>query len=131
MNRMTHTSILSSEVVPPAGHYSQAVVAQGQVFISGQLPVSAEGHHHPDAPLDIQVDRVMANVFAILRAAGGTPENIARVTVYVAGVEHWPAFNVRYAEIMGPLKPARTVVPVPALHHGYLVEVDAIAILKS
>ncbi len=50
------------------------------------------------------------------------------MTAYVVGVAHWPEFNRLYAEVMGEAKPARTVVPVPELHHGYLVEVEAIAV---
>jgi enamine deaminase RidA (YjgF/YER057c/UK114 family) len=47
--------------------------------------------------------------------------------VYIADIAHWPAFNTIYAEMMGGHRPARTVVPVPQLHYGYLVEMDAIA----
>ena len=54
-----------------------------------------------------------------------------RVTAYSVGVENWPAFNRIYAEVFGDAKPARTVVPVPELHHGYLVEVEAIAVRRS
>ena len=53
------------------------------------------------------------------------------MTAYIAGVENWPAFNRIYAEVFGEAKPARTVVPVPELHHGYLVEVEAIAVRTS
>jgi enamine deaminase RidA (YjgF/YER057c/UK114 family) len=49
------------------------------------------------------------------------------VTAYLVGVENWPRFNAIYAEVMGAARPARSVVPVPELHHGYLVEIDAIA----
>jgi 2-iminobutanoate/2-iminopropanoate deaminase len=50
-----------------------------------------------------------------------------KVTVYIVGVELWPAFNTIYAELMGEARPARAVVPVPELHHGYLVEIEATA----
>jgi len=53
------------------------------------------------------------------------------MTAYIVGVENWPAFNRIYAEVFGDAKPARTVVPVPELHHGYLVEVEAIAVRRS
>ena len=51
-----------------------------------------------------------------------------RMTAYIVGVENWPALNRIYAEVFGDAKPARTVVPVPELHHGSLVEVEAIAV---
>jgi len=66
-------------------------------------------------------------MLAVLRAAGAGPHDILKVTVYIAGVELWPRFNAVYAQVMGEAKPARSVVPVPELHYGYLVEVDAIA----
>jgi 2-iminobutanoate/2-iminopropanoate deaminase len=50
------------------------------------------------------------------------------VTAYLVGVEHWPAFNAIYAEVLDNHRPARAVVPVPALHHGYLIELEAIAV---
>ncbi|MGO4566448.1 RidA family protein [Rhizobium sp. 2YAF20] len=54
-------------------------------------------------------------------------DRILRVTAYIAGVEHWPSFNAIFAERFAQARPVRTVVPVPELHCGYLVELDAIA----
>ena len=51
-----------------------------------------------------------------------------RVTAYIVGLENWPVFDRIYAELIGTVKPARTVVPVPELHHGYRVEIEAVAI---
>ena len=53
------------------------------------------------------------------------------MTAYIVGVENWPALNRVYAEVFGDAKPACTVVPVPELHHRYLVEVEAIAVRRS
>lgn len=112
---------------PPAGHYSPATAWRDLVFVSGQLPVRPDGTHTADQPFDVQARQVLANLFAVLAAAGSSPESVLKVTVYVVGIEHWPAFNRLYAEAFGDAKPARAVVPVPELHHGYLVEVEAIA----
>ena len=112
---------------PPAGHYSPAVAWRDLVFVSGQLPVRPDGTHTADQPFEAQARQVLANLFAALAAAGSSPQRVLKVTVYVAGIEHWPAFNRLYAEAFGDAKPARAVVPVPELHHGYLVEVEAIA----
>ena len=71
------------------------------------------------------------NVAAILAEAGSGLDLILRSTVYIADVAHWPAFNAIYAEALGGHKPARTVVPVSGLHYGYLVEMDAIAALRT
>ena len=70
-------------------------------------------------------------MLAILEAAGGTPADLVRVTAYIVGVTNWSRFNQVYAARLGDSRPARTVVPVPELHYGYLVEVDAIAVLAQ
>ena len=111
----------------PAGHYSPAVAWRDLVFVSGQLPVRPDGTHTAAEPLEQQARQVLANLFAALEAAGSSPQKVLKVTVYIVGVEHWPQFNRLYAEAFGGAKPARAVVPVPELHHGYLVEVEAIA----
>ena len=115
----------------PAGHYSQAMIAGQQVYISGQLPIRADGAPLPDASFEAQVRQVIANMLAILDAAGGTPDRLARVTAYIVGVENWPRFNAIYAELLPHARPARTVVPVPELHSGFLIELDAIAVLPN
>ncbi|WDU65204.1 RidA family protein [Pseudomonas poae] len=111
----------------PAGHYSQAIAHAGALYISGQLPVSADGRHNLSASFAEQARVALGNLLAILKAAGGAPEDLVKVTVYVAGVGHWPEFDRVYAAALGDHRPARAVVPVPELHHGYLVEIEAIA----
>lgn len=111
----------------PAGHYAQAIGHAGTLYISGQLPVSADGRHNLSAPFAEQVRLALANLLAILTAAGGKPEDLVKVTVYVVGVQHWPAFDQVYAAALGEHRPARAVVPVPELHHGYQVEIEAVA----
>jgi len=119
--------IAPADAAPPGGHYAPATAWRDLLFVSGQLPVRPDGTHTADRPFEEQARQVLANLFAVLRAGGSSPERVLKVTVYVAGVEHWPAFNRLYAEAFGDAKPARAVVPVPELHHGYLVEVEAIA----
>lgn len=112
---------------PPAGHYSPATAWGDLVFVSGQLPSRPDGSHTADEPFEVQARQVLDNLLAVLAAAGSSPDRVLKVTVYVAGIAHWPAFNRLYAEAFGDAKPARCVVPVPELHHGYLVEIEAIA----
>jgi 2-iminobutanoate/2-iminopropanoate deaminase len=111
----------------PQGHYSMAVRHDGIVYVSGQLGVRPDGSHTTDLPFDEQARQALRNLLAVLDSAGLRTRNILKVTAYIAGVEHWPAFNTVYAEMMGDWRPARSVVPVPELHFGYLVEVDAVA----
>ena len=113
------------------GHYSQAVVHGGWVYVAGQLPIVPGDPERRLIGFEEQARRVIDNVIAILEAAGSGPDLIVKATVYIADVAHWPAFNAVYAEKLGAHKPARTVVPVAQLHDGYLVEMDAIAALRD
>ena len=119
--------ITTDAVAPPAGHYSQATTWRELVFVSGQFGRRQDGSHTFDQPFEVQARQALDNLLAILRETDCGPEQILRVTVYIAGVENWAVFNRIYAERLGEAKPARTVVPVAELHHGYLVEVEAIA----
>lgn len=118
--------IATSAVAPPAGHYSQGVSWRDLVFISGQLGQRPDGAHTADAPFETQARQALANLLAVLAEAGCGPDDVLEVTAYVVGIENWPPFNRIYAEQFGQARPARAIVPVPALHHGYLVEVRAI-----
>jgi 2-iminobutanoate/2-iminopropanoate deaminase len=117
--------IQSAELPAPAGHYSQAVAANGLVFLSGILPV--QGAVAADASFEAQCGSVFDQCEKVLRAAGCGFDDVVQCTAYLAGVEHWPAFNAIYARVFGAHKPARAVVPVPALHYGFLVEIQLVA----
>ena len=119
--------VLTAAAPKPAGHYSQAVCHGDLVFVSGQLPVTLEGKIAADQSFEDQARLALKNLLAIVRGAGSSPERVLKVTVFLAGVEYWPQFNAVYAEAFGTAKPARSVVPVPALHYGCLVEIEAIA----
>jgi reactive intermediate/imine deaminase len=112
---------------PPAGHYSPAVVYGGLVHVSGQLGVRPDGSPSADLPFEDQARQALENLLAVLAAAGASPRHLIKVTAYLVGVENWPRFNAIYGEVMGEARPARSVVPVPELHYGYLVEIDAVA----
>jgi 2-iminobutanoate/2-iminopropanoate deaminase len=115
----------SPELPAPAGHYSQAAASGALVFVSGILP--ARGAVPLEASFEDQCASVFAQAEKVLRAAGCGLPNVVQCTAYIAGVEHWPAFNAVYADVFGAHKPARAVVPVPALHYGWLVEVQLVA----
>lgn len=124
-------TILTDTAPAPAGHYSQAIRSGSSLYISGQLPISADKAPLPDMHFETQARQAIANMLRILEAAGGAPADLCRVTAYIVDVENWPKFNRVYADMLGEAKPARTVVPVPELHYGYLVEVDAVATLPD
>jgi enamine deaminase RidA (YjgF/YER057c/UK114 family) len=81
-----------------------------------------------DRSVDAQVAIALDNFLAVAAAAGATIEDLAKVTIYVVGVENWARFNRLYAERMGAHRPARAVVPVRELHYGYLIEIEGIAV---
>jgi reactive intermediate/imine deaminase len=116
-------------LAPPGGHYSHAVVANGMVFISGQLPIDATGKKLVDAPFEAQARQVLANVAHALESAGSRVSSLVQVRVYVTDIAHWPAFDAIYAAWAGDHRPARAVVPVPMLHFGALIEIEAVGLL--
>jgi len=126
-----NTPILTQNAPAPAGHYAQAIRAGDTLYISGQLPIRADKAPPADMGFAAQARQAIANMLAILEAAGGQPQDLCRVTAYIVGVENWPEFNRVYAEMLGEARPARTVVPVPELHYGYLAEIDAIAAFQA
>jgi len=113
---------------PPAGHYSHVCVAAGQVFISGQLPISPDGTPLTGRSFAEQTAQVLANLDGCLAQAGVDKNSLVQVRVYVTDIEHWPIFNQLYAAWIGSHRPARAVAGVSELHFGLAVEVEAIAL---
>ncbi len=112
----------------PAGHYSQAIVHDGLVYVAGQLPLDPQtGLPLAESSIEVQTERALRNLQAVLEAAGSRLDLVLRVTVYVADIALWGRVNAVYAAFFGEHRPARSVVPTGTLHHGLLVEVDAIA----
>lgn len=122
------TGILTDRAPKPAGHYSQAVVSGALVFVSGQLPIRADGRPLDDDGFEAQARQAIRNMLEIVHAAGSSPPQLVKVTAYIVGIVNWPRFNAVYASMLPDACPARSVVPVPELHYGYLVEIDAIAV---
>lgn len=120
-------AISTDDAAPAGGHYSQGVRHGDLIYVSGQLPIAPDGTHHSEADFEQQARLAIRNMIAVVEAAGGSAATLLKVTVYLVGVGNWPRFNTVYAEILGDARPARSVVPVPELHYGYLVEVDAVA----
>jgi 2-iminobutanoate/2-iminopropanoate deaminase len=123
-------TIFTEEAPAPAGHYSQAVVSCGMVFVSGTLP-STKPPEGPPASFEDQARAVLQHCERILAAAGCRLEDVVQCTAYVVGIGNWPVFNRVYAESFGSHRPARAVVPVPELHHGFLIEVQMTAMLPG
>jgi len=101
------------------------------LFVSGQIAIAPGGESLAGADLETQSRQALANLRAVVEAAGATLDRVARVTVYLAEPDGWPVFNRVYAGFFGDHKPARSVVPVNPFHGGFKVEVDAIAVLDD
>jgi 2-iminobutanoate/2-iminopropanoate deaminase len=115
----------------PRAHYLPALGHAGLVFTSGQLPFLADGRNGADRSFDEQARQVLDNLDRVLATAGTSRNRVLHVTAFLVGIDHWDAFNRIYAEFFGDWRPTRTVVPVPNLHFGYLLEIEAIAAAAS
>lgn len=130
MNGIENVNVATLQ--PPRGHYSHGVCANGFVFVSGQLPITPEGERLVDAPFAVQARQALDNVATILTACGSSVARLVQVRVYITDVNDWGPFNEVYAEWAGDAtRPARCVVPVPALSHGVKVEIEATALLGT
>ena len=120
-------TILTENAPAPRGHYSQAVVHAGLVYVSGTLPLEPASGQPVGGEVETQAERALENLKAVLEAAGSGLDRVLKVTVYVSDIALWSRVNALYARYFGEHKPARTVAPVNALHYGCLVELDAVA----
>ena len=130
------SAVMASDIVltnpdtmaAPGGHYSHAVKANGFVFVAGQLPIARDGAKLIDAPFEQQAQQTLDNIAAALKAAGSAIDRLVQVRIYVSDIALWPSFNAIYATWIGTSRPARAVVPVPQLHYGFKIEVEAVAL---
>ena len=123
--------IQTESAPPPAGHYSQAVVHAGMVFVAGQLPLDPATGEVVGRSIEEQTERTLRNVEAVLEAAGSGLERLLSVTIYITGRALWPGCNETFGRVLGGHRPARAVVPVPELRHGCLVEIQAVAAARE
>jgi 2-iminobutanoate/2-iminopropanoate deaminase len=115
----------------PKGHYSSAVVHNGLIFVSGQLPRNAVTGEVETGAIEAQTELALRNVEQILIASGSDLNHVLQFTIYVSEMELWDAVNATYARILGEHKPARAIVPVKDLHFDTKIEIQAIAALKD
>jgi 2-iminobutanoate/2-iminopropanoate deaminase len=119
--------IHSKEAPDPIGPYSQAIRANGFIFVSGQIPIDPATSAVVTGGIVEQTRQVMKNLAGILGAAGSSLENVVKTTVFLADMEDFPRFNQVYGEFLGDARPARATVQVSRLPKDVLVEVEAIA----
>ena len=120
-------TILTPEAPAPGGHYSQAVVYSGLVFVAGQLAIDPKTGERLTGSIEEQTEQCLKNIDAILQAAGSGLSRVLKMTIYISDIELWGAVNSVYARVMAEHRPARAVVPVKDLHYGFKIEIEAVA----
>ena len=114
----------------PISHYTDAVRAGDLLFVSGFVPVDADGRLVGGDDVVAQARQVFANLAAVLAAAGGTFADVVKVTVYLTDIEDRARINPVRQEVFRDTRPASTLVEVSALATpGAKVEIDAVALL--
>jgi 2-iminobutanoate/2-iminopropanoate deaminase len=121
--------IETKEAPHPIGPYSQAIRANGFVFVSGQIPVDPDTGAVIEGDIAAQTHRVMKSLSAILRAAGSSLDKVVRTTVFLANLDDFSDCNLVYEEYFAKAKPARAAVQVARLPKEVLVEIEAIAVV--
>lgn len=124
--------VVSTDQAPAAiGPYSQGRVHNGVLYASGQIPLDPATGQMVGATVQEQTAQVMANVGALLQAAGTDFDHVLKATCFLNSMDDFVAFNEVYAQYFPGAKPARSAVAVEALPKGALVEVEVIAAIPA
>ncbi len=120
---------ISTDKAPAAiGPYSQAIMANGFLFTSGQIPINPATGNVDAEGITAQAEQVMINLKAVLEEAGTSFDNVVKTTCFIADMGDFAAFNEVYAKYITSA-PARSCVAVKALPKGVLCEVEAVAVV--
>ena len=109
------------------GPYSQAIVHKGIAYLSGQIPLNAEGQI-VEGDVVAQTEQVFKNLTAVLVACGSSMEKVLKTTVFLKDMADFPKVNEVYAKFLGESLPARSTVQAAALPRGVMIEIDCLAI---
>jgi 2-iminobutanoate/2-iminopropanoate deaminase len=127
--RMFMMEIIETRQSPsPIGPYSQAIRANGFIFVSGQIPIDPETGQVVAGGLEPQTHQVIKNISTILEAAGSNLSQVVKTTVFLMDLEYFPAFNRIYGDYFGGIKPARATVQVARLPKDALLEIEVVAL---
>ena len=128
---MSQRQVIRTEDAPApfqGAPYNQAIVANGFVFVAGQLGLDPATGQIVEGGITEQTERVFANLRAILAAAGSSFDNVVKTTVFLRNLDDFAAMNEVYARHIGERPPARSTVEIGRLPSGALVEIEAIAL---
>jgi 2-iminobutanoate/2-iminopropanoate deaminase len=124
--------VLTPGAPAPVGPYSQAIVAGGFVFASGQIPLDPASGKLVEGEFEAQVERVLDNLRAVLEAAGASLDAVVRTNVFLTDLSLFPRMNAVYGRYFtSDPKPARSTIGVAALPLGSRIEIEAIAALRQ
>ena len=120
-------NIVQTDKAPKAiGPYSQAMMADGWIYTSGQLPMTAAGDM-VEGDIEAQTEQVFRNLQAVLAAAGASLAQVVKATVFVKDLNDFARLNAVYGRAFGGHKPARSTVEVARLPRDALVEIEVVA----
>jgi len=121
--------VIATKEGPQAiGPYSQAIRANGFIFVSGQVAIDPANQQFIAGDVAAQTDRAIKNLAGILKAAGSSLEKVVRATVFLKNMSDFAAMNEVYGKYFGSAPPARSTVEVARLPKDALVEIDVIAL---
>lgn len=124
-------NIISTPLAPAAlGPYSQAIVANGMIYCSGQIPIDPATNTIHAETIEDQTRQAITNLSHVLEAAGSSLSNVVKTTVFISDMNDFATLNAVYAELFGDTKPARSCVQVARLPKDVKVEIEAIATLS-
>lgn len=124
-------TVISTTAAPGAiGPYSQAIEANGLIFVSGQIPLDPATGAFVPGGVEVQAEQSLKNLKAVLEAAGCSLADVVKTTVFLTNMGDFAAVNEVYARFFTAECPARSAVQVGALPKGALVEIEAIAAKK-
>jgi 2-iminobutanoate/2-iminopropanoate deaminase len=125
---MPRDSLLTTDAPRPLGPYSQAIRAGGFVYVAGQLPLDPSGTLVGEGDIKAQTRATLANLAAILTAAGSSLNDVVKTTVFLTNLDDFAGMNDVYASTFDPPYPARSTVEISRLPPGMLVEIECIAL---
>jgi 2-iminobutanoate/2-iminopropanoate deaminase len=120
--------IETAEAPKPIGPYSQAVCANGFIFVSGQIPIDPKTGQVVEGGIESQTHQVIKNISAILGEAGADLSRVVKTTVFLANLDDFAAFNQVYTEYFKEIKPARAAIQAARLPKGVLLEIEAVSL---
>lgn len=122
-----HRTIISTDKAPAAlGPYSQAVSANGNIFISGQLPINPATGKMIEGSIGEKTSQILENASIIALAAGASLDNVVKTTIFLTDLGDFVKMNEAYAKQFGETLPARSTVQVAALPLGSNIEIEFI-----